>query len=262
MHRSVLAIGALISAFTAPGAVSRPRYIEVELIAGSAVPKAGRTILVGLRMTPRSGWHGYWSNPGESGLAPTVRWSAPRGVRFGALEHPAPTLLRVMGMSSYVHAGPHVLITRMTVDPNLPRGTALPITADISWAACSDRLCVPEKARLSLRLKVGNGSPSGQAALLRAALARAPKRLAGGSFRAAGNRIVLTLPASARLQPSQTRFFPDENGYWHPLKTRVVSAKPITIVGLNNGSRPIRVSGVASDGSAAYRLNLKMAPAR
>lgn len=144
MYRSRLTIAALGLAFAAQASAARPHFIDVRLVSESSAPKPGASVLIGLQMTPRPGWHGYWSNPGDSGLAPVVKWTAPRGVRFGPLQYPAPTLMRVMGLTSYVESGPHMLVARMTVDRKLRIGTALPITADVRLAACSDKLCVPE----------------------------------------------------------------------------------------------------------------------
>ena len=36
-----------------------------------------------------------------------IKWEATPGLRFGPLLHPAPTLLKVAGITSYVHAGEH-----------------------------------------------------------------------------------------------------------------------------------------------------------
>jgi DsbC/DsbD-like thiol-disulfide interchange protein len=257
MYRCTLALGALAYAWAGPAGAARLQFIDAKLVAATDAPRPGQTILLGLEMIPQRGWHGYWSNPGESGLAPVVKWTAHRGVHFGEVEHPAPTLMNVMGMTSYVHIGPHILLTNVRLDANLPRGAILPIVADVTWAACSDKLCVPEKARLALRLKVGNGEPSPQAGLLRAALAREPRRIGPGSVSARGERIVLRLPASARLRPFLTRFFPDENGYWDPVQTRVAASRPLTLVSPSRGRLPKVITGVVSDGSSAYRLSFE-----
>ena len=66
-------------------------------------------------MVPKKGWHGYWINPGESGLPVDVSWEAPEGIEFGELRHPAPTLLEVQGIASYVHEGTFTLLTEMSV---------------------------------------------------------------------------------------------------------------------------------------------------
>lgn len=256
MTWSGIALSGVALALAASAAAASPPYIEVKLLAESTAPKAGQSILVGLQMNPRSGWHGYWSNPGESGLAPVVTWTAPRGVHFGPLQHPAPTFMRVMGMTSYVHAGPYLLLAWMSVDRKLTAATTLPITADVNWAACSDKLCVPEKARLSLVMRIGSGAPSADAGRLKRALAREPKRVAFGSFRASGGRIVLRLPRSVHLQPERTRFFPDENGFWNPLQARVVGGRPLKVESRTSTKPPQRISGVVSDGSSAYRVTL------
>ncbi len=257
MHPCALVLGALTSTFASPVGPARAHFIDVKLVAASTAPKAGQTVLVGFEMVPKHGWHGYWSNPGESGLAPVVKWTAPRGVHFGPLEHPAPTLMSVMGITSYVHAGPHVLLVRMRVDRNLAKGTVLPVIADVAWAACSDKLCVPEKARLSLRMSVGDGSTSAQAEALRRALAHMPQHVKPGSFSARDRQIILRLPQPARLRPKLTRFFPDKNGYWDPLKARVVAGSPLTLVSPTGSEIPKVITGVVSDGSSAYRLGFE-----
>lgn len=211
-------------------------------------------MLLGFRMIPEPGWHGYWSNPGESGLAPVVGWSAPHGVHFGPLKHPAPTIMQVMGLTSYVHIGPHMLLAKIRVDPSVPVGTDLPITAEVNFAACSDRLCVPEKARLSLHLRAGSGEPSPDAAALKEALGNEPRPVTGGRFAAHRGTIILTVPPSVHLNPRKARFFPDENGYWSAGAGRVISGSPLRIVGPKKDGYPKSMSGVLSDGSAAYQI--------
>ena len=257
MNHFSIAIGAFASALASPIAAARPHFIDVKLIASSNSPRAGQAVLVGLEMIPQAGWHGYWSNPGENGLAPVVKWTAPAGVHFGPLEHPAPTLMNLMGMPSYVHAGPHILLTRVTLSPNLSKGAMLPVVADVSWAACSDKLCVPERTRLSFRMTVGNGPPSADAGILHRALALIPRRAAAGTFSAGGGEIILRLPPSVRLNPGRVRFFPDTNGYWEPLRARAVFGTPLALISPARGKPPKLITGVVSDGSSAYRLSFE-----
>jgi DsbC/DsbD-like thiol-disulfide interchange protein len=150
------AVPALVAA--GPAAASDARYMDVELVASTMKPRPGSTMLVGFRMTPRPGWHSYWANPGQSGIATTVKWTAPAGIRLGSLKHPAPTLLRSMGQVSYVHEGEHVLVSAVQVDRNLASGTPIPVRAELSWAACSEKLCVPMHDRFSLDLVTGSTS--------------------------------------------------------------------------------------------------------
>lgn len=38
------------------------------------VASGGAESTVRIRITPSPGWHTYWLNPGNTGLAPTLRW--------------------------------------------------------------------------------------------------------------------------------------------------------------------------------------------
>lgn len=261
MYRLFCSLAGL-TVLASPAAAASPQYIHATLISESITPRSGQSILVGLQMNPEPGWHGYWSNPGESGLAPVVKWTAPRGVHLGPLQHPAPTLLRTMGLVSFVHSGPHLLLARLMVDRGLRVGTVLPLTADVAWAACSDRLCVPQKARLALTLKVGNGSLSPFAAKLRQARVSEPKLVAGGSFQVRRGQIVLALPPLVRLRSNAATFFPDQNGYWDATEAHVIRGHSIEIAGPVVGKAPLWVTGVVSDGISAYRLRLKAAGQR
>lgn len=141
-----LLVALLVSflAATVPAVAADPaRYMTVGLITESNVPRPGSTILIGIQFAPRPGWHGYWSNPGDSGIAPQVHWSAPKGVAFGPLMHPAPVLLTADGVSSYVHEGEHTLLSRVAIPSAFAPGTVITIVADLSWAACTATQCVP-----------------------------------------------------------------------------------------------------------------------
>lgn len=254
MHYLALTLASVASALA--GATSKPvsHFVAVRIAAESMAPQPGRIDLIGFEMTPQPGWHGYWSNPGESGIAPTVKWTAPAGVHFGPLLHPAPTLLQSMGLVSYVHAGKHLLLTRMSLDRSIAPGTSLPVTAQLSWAACSDKLCVPEHATLSLQMVAGAGSPSADAAPLRQGFERLPERGGAGTYFIEDGKLLLDLPQSLRLQPASLRFFPDENGYYDPMRAHSSAAASLSISSPLKGQPPKLITGVVSDGSSAYRL--------
>ncbi|MEO7634294.1 MAG: protein-disulfide reductase DsbD domain-containing protein, partial [Sphingomicrobium sp.] len=192
------------------GAAADPaKYIRAELIAESAVPRPGSSMVIGIRMIPRSGWHGYWSNPGESGFAPSVRWTAPTGVTVGPLLHPAPSLLKVGGLTSFVHEGPHILLARVSIPRSAARGTNLPLSATVTWAACTATQCVPLRTTLKLDLIAGSGTPGTSAAALRAAVRKLPRPAPQGRMTVAGDRVRLQLPPLLHIDPRQTRFFPE-----------------------------------------------------
>jgi thiol:disulfide interchange protein DsbD len=72
-----------------PGAVLEARLLvhPDDLDRGAAGDPKAR---VGLLLDPPPGWHLYWRNPGESGLAPELDWQVDGG-RIGGVSWPAPT---------------------------------------------------------------------------------------------------------------------------------------------------------------------------
>lgn len=253
MEKRVLAFVALGLAASAQAA-DPAKYMRAEIVAETTQPKAGSTILVGFRMTPQPGWHGYWRNPGESGVAPSVRWNLPSGVTVGRLLHPAPTLLLADGLSSFVHAGPHVLLAHVRVPRSLASGTAIPLKAELDWAACTATQCVPLHQTFVLELVGGDGRPSADAGSLLRAEAKVPRSGFQGTFSVDGKNLQLVVPAGLRLEPRNALFFPDDNGAFKTAQARSsLRDGAVTIVGPATGV-PKPLSGVVSDGTAAYRV--------
>lgn len=241
------------------------RHIEAALFAETRAPAPGEDVRIAIRMTPEPGWHGYWINPGDSGLPMSVEWEAPAGVGFGELSHPAPTLLDIQGIASYVHEGPFTLLATMTMPSGLQQGTALPITANLNWLACSDTLCVPESASLSTTLRVGEGAPDAQgAAVIRDAALALPDPLSGATYARQGGEWMIDIPDAARIDPAKARLYPIDNGWFAPgaLQTieRLAAGLRISVAALE-GNPGQTFSGVISDGRSAYEIRAKMASA-
>jgi DsbC/DsbD-like thiol-disulfide interchange protein len=254
MRLALLALA--LAAAGGPGLAADPgRYMTAELIAASTAPEPGTTVLIGIRMDPQPGWHGYWSNPGDSGIAPTVRWSAPDGVRFGPLLHPAPILLTADGISSFAHEGRHVLLTRMSLPASIAPGAAVPISARLSWAACTATQCVPLHATLTLQLAAGDGAKGEDWPEIEAALRKLPHQAADGSFTVRGHMLELSIPAGLKLDPASTRFFPDEADAFDTAAGRAVRRGPrFTISAPSDAEPSSAIAGVLADGRTSYRL--------
>jgi DsbC/DsbD-like thiol-disulfide interchange protein len=246
---------ALAASVRANAAADPARYLKAELVSETMHPKPGSTILIGIRMTPKPGWHGYWSNPGDSGIAPSGRWSAPRSVRIGPLLHPAPSLMVADGVTSFVHNGPHMLLARMHLSPNIKAGSRLPLIADLRWAACTATQCVPLKAKLRIDLTAGNGRAGPDVRAIRAAASKLPRDAPDGTYVRDGRLLRLTLPAAARLNPSKSTYFPDGSAAFdvaHEMRSRR-GGRTVIAVPLRSAP-PSRFGGVISDGAHAYRI--------
>ena len=243
------------------GANAQPASrVAVSLHSSSADPAPGRTTTLAIRFTPDPGWHGYWSNPGDSGLPPSVTWSAPAGVRIGALQHPAPKVLRVAGMTSFVHGGQHVLLAPMQVPASFKAGDALAVKGDLDFLICSDSLCVPQKATVNLNLTVGKGTVDPASRTLFASGRRAiPQPLSTtGQFTTVGGTVQLLVPAAANIDPAGASFFPAGEGVFERSGARRLPDGSIQISGSMTNT-PASLSGIVSDGRRAVQLRFRPA---
>lgn len=127
--------------------------IAAELVAeGPAAP--GRTVDLALHFRPAKGWHGYWVNPGDAGYGMSLKWDLPDGWEAGQPLYPVPQTLVIGGLMNHVYEGDYAVIVPLTVPADAMRGNML-LRVEAEWLACTDKICVPERATLALQLVVG-----------------------------------------------------------------------------------------------------------
>src|SRR5271154_3042984 len=144
--------GATLShAQVSPAVIS---HVAANLIAEAHNVVPGTPLQVALRQKIESGWHTYWSNPGESGLPTTIDWSLPHGFRAGPIVWPTPERFTVGPVVGYGYEDEVILPVTIDVPSGLQPGSDVTISAHASWLVCSD-ICIPEEADLSLSLPVG-----------------------------------------------------------------------------------------------------------
>jgi thiol:disulfide interchange protein len=211
-----LLVGAAACAAQTGGAFGPvgPPHISAVLRAESAAPAPGRAVTLAFVMTPESGWHGYWENPGDAGIGMSVEWALPPGVSAGPLRHPVPGTLLIAGLMNYVYEGPYAILTSLTVPADVKPGTTLPIRVKASWLACTDKICVPESDELALDLIVGDGAiDPGARAAFDGYRAHLPRPLGSqGHFAVAQGKLRLAIPFPASATADQPYFFPLAEG--------------------------------------------------
>jgi thiol:disulfide interchange protein DsbD len=106
-------------------------------------PGGAEAIAVAITVAPQ--WHIYWSNPGDSGAAPSVKIELPPGWSSGALTFPRPEIFgdsedRTYGYSGTVH---------LLVPVKRPAGWqgTVHVRGELSWLACK-RSCVSGRTAL------------------------------------------------------------------------------------------------------------------
>lgn len=110
-------------------------------------PQQGK-FSAGILFELQPGWHLYWINPGDAGLAPKINWRLSSGITAGEISWPYPHAIHIDAISNFGYSDK--LLLPVTFTTNTTDKTAN-ITADISWLVCSD-VCIPGKATLSKNL--------------------------------------------------------------------------------------------------------------
>lgn len=212
------------AALVAQAASARPvrsEHSSAALALSHASAPAGSKVEAAFILTPDRGWHAYWTNSGDSGAAPILRWALPPGASTGTTRWPFPRRLVTGPLTNFGWEGEAVLLTEVTL-PAEAKGP-LKIGLDAEWLVCQEE-CVPASARLSATLRAGpEAAEPSWAALAARALPRLPSP--GGAWNpvvAAGKRS-LTLavtPPAGRAAPAAAEFFPEEGGVF------VAAARP------------------------------------
>ena len=133
-----------------------PPKAEASLIANTNAVAAGKPFTVGIRFKVAKGWHLYWKSPGDSGAAPEVQWTLPKGIHAGPIQWPLPHLLKSEGdLFTNVYEGDLLLPVEFTADPDL-EGQSIEVKAALKWYVCAET-CLPGEAQVSLALPISTG---------------------------------------------------------------------------------------------------------
>ena len=222
--------------------------IASQLVAETDTPAAGSTVTLAFVMTPDKGWHGYWKNPGDSGIETQVKWTAPAGVTAGPLQYPVPERLIISGLMNYVYEGQYAQLVDLKVPAGLAPGTKLPLRAKLDYLACTKEICVPESAEVALDLTVGQpGAPLTRRAQFDQFRSALPKPLGSEArFEKADGRFRIAIPLPAELAVSEPYFFPLTDGALaYAAEQRISRSGDTLIVETEGGSgAPNSVEGV------------------
>lgn len=153
-----LALVVLGAALAAPLAAQQANHIAADLVAETP-PVPGETLTVALRFRPEKGWHGYWTNPGDAGTGMELDWRLPEGWEASEPDYPLPQKLELLGLINHVYKEDYAVLIRIAVPESAAVANLAPITVEARWLACSDRLCVPEFATLTLRFPSAGTAP-------------------------------------------------------------------------------------------------------
>jgi thiol:disulfide interchange protein/DsbC/DsbD-like thiol-disulfide interchange protein len=231
-------------------------HVTAELIPETTSLQAGKPFDVVLHLHMDKGWHTYWINPGDAGLATTIKWTLPPGLSAGPIQWPTPEIHAMGPLTTYGYGGDVYLLTAITPDASadsaLPSHFEIKVRAD--WLVCQEE-CIPGKADLSVTLNympdAGALLPQpARAAFFAAARVRlpVPKTRWDVTGAYAGDQLALSFKGKAgasSLPPGKLSFFVEQPNVVGTKNNELQSNGGVFALPLvQNGEKPDHLSGV------------------
>lgn len=113
----------------------KPLY-NVELLLLESHPSS--IITVGLHIDLAPGWHLYWINPGDAGLAPEVTWKLPPGYEAGPLRFPTPEKIVHGDIVAYGFKNEVIILCEIRPSGPLTPAESPTIACRLDWMACRE----------------------------------------------------------------------------------------------------------------------------
>ena len=149
--KMLLLVCSLLAASTA-NAQPKP-HVRVDLVAAVTSIAPGDLFDVVFRQHIDDEWHTYWTNPGDSGAAPDIKWTVPAGVFVSAFKYPYPERIPYGPLMNYGYHNEVLMPFSVSVPEDYPADVV-----DIKGAGrvlvCAD-ICIPQKVEVMASIPIG-----------------------------------------------------------------------------------------------------------
>src|SRR5271163_979762 len=152
------AVEGLVTRFNTPP-VQAP-HLSVALISALDGIHPGSSLQAGLYFKLDKGWHVYWSNAGDSGEPPKIKWTLPEGITADPMQFPVPQQLPLGPLMDYGYENQVVFPILLHAADSLKPGAKVEATAKVNWLVCRE-VCIPGKAELTLPLSIDDPATPG-----------------------------------------------------------------------------------------------------
>lgn len=258
MRRLLCIFGLLASLIASPAWAASSSadvaHLHVQLVLPQGVLYPGGPNKGGLYFKLEPGWHIYWSNAGDSGEPPSMRWTLPDGVTAAPLAFPAPARLPLGPLMDFGYENEVVFPFSFNVASSVKPGPAA-LDAKVSWLVCRE-VCIPGKADLEEKVQLDAKPPEASTtssideSLWQSGVDSLPKPLPSGD-----NAVFQPTPTGFRFavetgeRETQAVFFPsDQNILDNPTPQKLTPTAKGLILDLkkdaNLAANPGQLSGV------------------
>jgi thiol:disulfide interchange protein len=160
LGQTILILSLLFTVFSLPvlAQVQQSQHSEAELVSEVESIQPGQPFWVALRLKAEEHWHTYWQNPGDSGLATSIKWELPTGFSADPILWPYPERIDVPPLTSFGYDGEVFLLVKIT-PPSTISESSVKLIGNSKWLICKE-LCLPAGAKVELSLPVKNETPN------------------------------------------------------------------------------------------------------
>src|SRR5262249_33492658 len=131
--------------------------VRARLLAETTALQRNHDGWLAVELSIEPGWHVYWRNPGDAGLATSVKGKLPAGVTAGPMAWPQPERFSARSIVGYGYRERVALLAPLKVPSRFAPET-LTIEAAVSWLACAE-VCIPGGQTLKLTVPVVDSAP-------------------------------------------------------------------------------------------------------
>jgi thiol:disulfide interchange protein DsbD len=240
-------------------------HTQARLVLANEMAGPGETVLAGVRFHMDPQWYTFWKNPGDSGVATSMKWDSSWTVSAGDIQWPVPEKLTINGHTNYGYRDDVILLVPVKIAYGVPRGS-LDLKATVFWQECKDEPA-PGSAEVHATLSVGRENrPSTDAQLLNSWQKKLPQSGATLSARAwwegAGTSDVrkLILEWNSSRDSSHADFFPyggygfEVNGATERIPASTGNIRIRKQVKSFNAEWPSQISGLLIEETSGKRL--------
>jgi len=135
---------------------ARQEVVQVEIVSNAEQIQPGQEFLIGVHFTIEPGWHIYWKEPGDAGLATSIEFSSSIPVEFSNLYWPPHKNFRQPGnVTGYGYSSEVVIYSKAQLNPKAVIDSQLSIKGKIDWLACKE-ICVLGSKELDFNIPIKN----------------------------------------------------------------------------------------------------------
>ncbi|HEX2528970.1 MAG TPA: protein-disulfide reductase DsbD domain-containing protein [Geminicoccus sp.] len=256
-HAPLAYLAGLLAILSAPPALAQESapftspQTTVTVVSEAQAIAPGQPFRLGLRQRIASGWHTYWSNPGDAGEPPQLTLGLPEGAKAGELVFPAPERIPYGPLVNFGYENEVVFPISVTPPATLVPGQTFSVKADGYWLVCAE-ICIPEEASFTLDLPIEatprlSPDTAPMFAAAEAALPRPSPWPATAGFAGEAGALQLAGDTFSPASVEEAFFFPAEWGVVENAAPQELTVGPGTLtlsLARAKGELPERLDGV------------------